>query len=182
MKVQLIHIWGFNRLRYFLKCTLLVIKSKAKISYITSCVLFRIGATVKFINSKICVAVYNSLSNIVLISIRVRTLHQPIMGGLSPKTALCSSFGVRGICASFKTFWKYLSNGWYVRLSTSRSSIWVLLLYNCFVSFVLLISSPNCTLSSRLFVNYISSSFKTILLCLHIIPLVSFNNSFIVNL
>ena len=69
MKVYLVNIWGFNRLRYFSKCTLIVIKSIAKISYITSYVLLRTGATVKFINSKICVAIYNSLSNIVLIPI-----------------------------------------------------------------------------------------------------------------
>ena len=46
------------------------------------------------------------------------------MGGFSAKTVLCSSFGVRSICVSFKTFWKSLINGWYVRLSTGRSSTW----------------------------------------------------------
>ena len=69
MKVYLVNIWGFNRLRYFSKCTLIVIKSITKISYITSYVFLRTGATVKFINSKICVAIYNSLSHIVLIPI-----------------------------------------------------------------------------------------------------------------
>ena len=56
MKGYLINIWGFNWLRYFMKCTLIVIKSIEKISYIISYVLFSTGATVKFINSKICVA------------------------------------------------------------------------------------------------------------------------------
>ena len=59
MNVYLINIWGFNRLRYFTKCILVVIKSLTKISYITSYVLFRTRATMKFINSKICVAIYN---------------------------------------------------------------------------------------------------------------------------
>ena len=67
MKVYLINIWGFNRLRYLTKCTLTSIKSIAKISSITSYVLFRTEATMKLINSKICVAIYNPLSNIVLI-------------------------------------------------------------------------------------------------------------------
>ena len=40
----------------------------------------------------------------------------------SPQKHLRFSFVVRIICASFKTFWKSLSNGWYVRLSTSWSS------------------------------------------------------------
>ena len=71
MIVKLINIWGFNRLRYFSKCTLIVIKSIAKTSYVTSYVLFTTGANVKFISSKICVAIYNSLSNIVLVSISV---------------------------------------------------------------------------------------------------------------
>ena len=56
MKVYLINIWEFNRLRYFTKCILIVIKSIAKISYITSYVLFSTGATVKFMNSKIWIA------------------------------------------------------------------------------------------------------------------------------
>ena len=59
MNVYLINIWGFNRLRYFTKCILVVIKLLTKISYITSYVLFRTRATMKFINSKICVAIYN---------------------------------------------------------------------------------------------------------------------------
>ena len=71
MKVYLINIWGVDRLRYFMKYTLTFIKSIAKISYITSYVLFGTGATLKFINSKICVAIYNSLSNIVLFPISV---------------------------------------------------------------------------------------------------------------
>ena len=61
-------------------------------------------------------------------------------------------------------------------------SMFVLLFCNCFVPFVPLISSANCMLFFRLFVNFIFSNFKTILLCLHVILLVSFNNSFIVNL
>ena len=60
--------------------------------------------------------------------------------------------------------------------------MFVFLFCNCFVPFVPLISSPNCTLFFSVFVNFIFSNFKTILLCLHVIPLVSFNNSFIVNL
>ena len=61
-------------------------------------------------------------------------------------------------------------------------SMFVLLFCNCFAPFVPLISSPNCTLFFSVFVNFIFSDFKTILLCLHVIPLVSFNNSFIVDL
>ena len=99
MKVQLILIWGFNRLRYFSKCTLIVIKSKAKISYITSCVLFRTGATVKFINSKICVAVYNSLSNILLIPISVfkLTCLLNILTDLATFTITSSTFRFFGV-------------------------------------------------------------------------------------
>ena len=62
------------------------------------------------------------------------------------------------------------------------SSMFVLLFCNCFVPFVPLISSTNFTLFFSVFVNFIFSDFKTILLCLHVIPLISFNNSFIVNL
>ena len=67
-------------------------------------------------------------------------------------------------------------------------SVFVLLLCNCFVTFVLLISSPNCTLFFSEFENFIFSNFKTILLIFFsylytiLIFLVSFNNSFIVNL
>ena len=60
--------------------------------------------------------------------------------------------------------------------------MFVFLFCNCFVPFVPLISSRNCALFFSVFVNFIFSNFKTILLCLHVIPLVSFNNSFIVNL
>ena len=60
--------------------------------------------------------------------------------------------------------------------------MFIFLFCNCFVPFVPLISSRNCTLFFSVFVNFIFSNFKTILLCLHVIPLVSFNNSFIVNL
>ena len=49
----------------------IVIESIVKISYITSCVLFRTGAAVKFINSIICVAIYNFLLNIILIPISI---------------------------------------------------------------------------------------------------------------
>ena len=62
------------------------------------------------------------------------------------------------------------------------SSMFVLLFCNCFTPFVPLTSSPNCTLFFSLFVHFIFSNYETILLCLHVIPLVSFNNSFIVNL
>ena len=61
-------------------------------------------------------------------------------------------------------------------------SIFVFLFCNCFVPFVPLISSPNCTLFFSVFVNFTFSNFKTILPCLHVFPLVSFNDSFIVNL
>ena len=71
MKVFSINFWGFTRLRYFKKCTLIVIKLIVKTSYIDSYVLFRKRATVKFINSKICVTIYNSFTNIVLIPISV---------------------------------------------------------------------------------------------------------------
>ena len=52
-------------------------------------------------------------------------------------------------------------------------SMFVFLFCNCFVPFVPLISSPNCTLFFSVFVNFIFSNFKTILLCLHVIPLVN---------
>ena len=61
-------------------------------------------------------------------------------------------------------------------------SMFVLLFCNCFVAFVPLISSANCTFFFSVFVSFIFFNFKAILLCLHVIPLVSFNNSFIVNL
>ena len=60
-------------------------------------------------------------------------------------------------------------------------SMFVFLFCNCFVPFVPLISSPNCKLFFSVFVNFIFFNFKTILQCLHVIPLVSFNDSFIVN-
>ena len=50
--------------------------------------------------------------------------------------------------------------------------MFVFLFCNCFVPFVPLISSRNCTLFFSVFVNFIFSNFKTILLCLHVIPLV----------
>ena len=71
MKVFLINFCGFTRLRYFTKCTLIVIKTIAKISYIASYILFGTRATLKFINSKICIAIYNPFTNIVLIPISV---------------------------------------------------------------------------------------------------------------
>ena len=70
MKVFLINFWGFALLRYFMKCTLTVIKTIAKISYIAS-YMFRTRATVKFMNSKINFAIYNPFTNIVLIPISV---------------------------------------------------------------------------------------------------------------
>ena len=60
--------------------------------------------------------------------------------------------------------------------------MFVWLLCNCFVPFVPLISSPNCTLFFLVFVNFLFSDFKTILLCHYFISLVSFNNSFLANL
>ena len=60
--------------------------------------------------------------------------------------------------------------------------MFVLLFCYCFVPFVLLISATNCTLFFSVFANVMFSNFKTIFLCLHVIPLVSFNNSFMVNL
>ena len=71
MKVFLINFCGFTRLWYSTNYTLTVIKSIAKISYIDSYVLFRTRVTVKFSNSKICVSIYNSFTNIVLIPISV---------------------------------------------------------------------------------------------------------------
>ena len=71
MKKFLINFWGFTRLRYFKKCTLIVIMLIAKISFIASYVLLRIRATGKFINRKICVAIYNTSTNIVIIPISV---------------------------------------------------------------------------------------------------------------
>ena len=61
-------------------------------------------------------------------------------------------------------------------------SMFVLLFCNCFVLFVPLISSPNCMLFFSVFVNFFFCNFKTMLLCLHVIPLVSLNKSFVVNL
>ena len=190
MKVSLINIWAFNWLRYFTKCTLIAIKSLVQISYITSYVLFRARATVKFINSKVCGAIYNSLLNIVLIPISIFKLtsllniltnlatftftsntfrffgafvinfcfYQIVLKGviytstnhgrLHPKTVLCSSLGIRSICVSFKTFWKSLSNGWYIRLSTSQSSTWrfLSLLSNVFLDITLALRI--CSLTS----------------------------------
>ena len=60
--------------------------------------------------------------------------------------------------------------------------MFVFLFCNCFVPFVPLISTRNCTLFFSVFVNFIFSNFRTILLCLHVIPLLSFNNFFIINL
>ena len=167
MKVVLIIFSGFTRLRHFATCTLTAIKSIAKISYITSYLLFRTSATLKFINSKISVAIYNSFTHIVLIPISVfkhtcllnilanlatfsttsgtfrffsvfvnsffsyeivlkgASFNPTNHGGLLSKNSFV--FLIRNICASFKTFWKSLSNGWYVRLSSSRSSTWVIL-------------------------------------------------------
>ena len=71
MKVFLINFCGFTQLRYFTKCTLIVIKTIAKISYIASYILFRTWATVKFINSKFSIAIYNPFTNILLIPISV---------------------------------------------------------------------------------------------------------------
>ena len=62
------------------------------------------------------------------------------------------------------------------------SSMFVFLFCNCSVPFVLLISSPNCSIFFSVFLKFIFSNFKAILLCLHVIPLVGFNDSFIVNL
>ena len=67
----MINFWGFARIRCFTKCTIIVMKSIAKTTYIATYVLFRMTALVKFINSKICVAIYNSLTNIVLIPVSV---------------------------------------------------------------------------------------------------------------
>ena len=53
---------------------------------------------------------------------------------------------------------------------------------NCFVLFVQFILSLNCTLFFSVFANFIFSNFKTILLCHYVILLVSFNDSFIINL
>ena len=74
MNVFLINFWEFTGLRYFTKYTLLVIKSIAKISYIASYILFRARTTMKFINSKICVATYNSFRKIVIIPIKLTCL------------------------------------------------------------------------------------------------------------
>ena len=52
----------------------------------------------------------------------------------------------------------------------------------CFVPFVPLISSLNCTLFFSVFVHFIFSDLMTLLLCQHFIPLVSFNDFFKVNL
>ena len=55
-------------------------------------------------------------------------------------------------------------------------------LFCSFVPFVWFILSLNCTLFFNVFVNFIFSNFKATLLGHHVIPLVSFNDSFIINL
>ena len=57
---------------------------------------------------------------------------------------------------------------------------WIVL--RLFRSLYTVFSSPHCTLFFRVFVNFIFSDFKTILFCHQFILLVSFNDSFIVNL
>ena len=64
----------FIWLRYFTKCFLIVIKLIAKICYIAFHVLFGKRATVEFINSKICVSIYNSFTNIALTPVSVLKL------------------------------------------------------------------------------------------------------------
>ena len=114
MKVYLINIWGFNRLRYFTKCTLTAIKSTAKISSITSYVLFRTGATMKLINIKICVAIDNPLSNIVLIPINVfkLTCLLNILANLATFTITSSTFRFFGVFViNFCTYQIVLKGG-----------------------------------------------------------------------
>ena len=52
-------------------------------------------------------------------------------------------------------------------------SVFVSLFCNCVFPFVLLILSPDCTLCFSVFISFIFSDFKTILLCHHFITLVS---------
>ena len=101
-KVFLINFLGFTRLRYFKKCTLIVMKSIAKISYITSYVLFITRATVKFINSNICASIYNSFTNILLIPISAFKLKciVNILTNLATFTIKSGNFGFFGVSVS----------------------------------------------------------------------------------
>ena len=75
----------------------------------------------------------------------------------------------------------------YVFINCDRQAVLCLMFVFCsvIVSFPLyrnFFPYSYCTLFFSVFVNFIFSNFKMILLCLHVIPLFSFNNSFIVNL
>ena len=102
MKVFLTNFSGFTRLRCFTKCTLAVIKSIAKSSYIASYVLFRTRGTGKFINNKICVAIHNSFTNIVLIPISVfkLTCLLKILTNLATLTVTSGTFRFSGVSVS----------------------------------------------------------------------------------
>ena len=102
MKVFLTNFSGFTRLRCFTKCTLAVIKSIAKSSYIASYVLFRTRGTGKFINNKICVAIHNSFTNIVLIPISVfkLTCLFKILTNLATLTVTSGTFRFSGVSVS----------------------------------------------------------------------------------
>ena len=99
MNVFLINFYGFTRLRYFTKCTLIVIKTIAKIGYIACYILFRTRAPVKFINSKIYIAMYNPFTNIVFIPISVLKLTcvLNILTNLEMFTITSSTFRFLGV-------------------------------------------------------------------------------------
>ena len=107
MKVLLINFWRFTRHRYFPKCTLTVIKSIAKICCTASYILFRTRATMKFVTSKICVAIYNSITNIVLTPISVFKLAclVNILTNRTMFTVTSRTFRLLGVSTS--NFWPY---------------------------------------------------------------------------
>ena len=103
IKVFLINFLWFTRLWYFTQCIIIVIKTTAKIRYIASYILFRTRATVKFMNSKICLAICDPFKNIVFIPISIFKL----MCLLSILTNLGTSIITS---STFKFFGIYVTN------------------------------------------------------------------------
>ena len=84
----LINFLDFSQIRYFPKRNLIVIKLIAKINYIVSYVLFRTRTTMKFVNSKICVAIYSSFKLTSLLNLQTN------MATLIVKFGIFAFFGV----------------------------------------------------------------------------------------
>ena len=107
MNVFLTNFWEFTGLRYFTKCTLIVIKSIAKISFIDSYLLFRARTTAKLISSKICVVIYNSFTNIVLVPISVFKLTCLLNIPRNLATFFVTSGNFRCFSVSVSNFYHY---------------------------------------------------------------------------